>query len=186
MALPGLSMEKVDGCAHYPNPTSPCLAFPFVYAAPTFLSPSLPSLAPLSFSSCLPPPPPPRHRALPGCRMMHLCAGGGLVCHRQEKRSRPIGWVNYLACCGELFALFPLPVNKFLRYSADQSKLTEHMWSFYCVNLDLLSCLRWHWHLYIIFILLPVEQFQKYLQGKWMSPSVPGIINVPLSEGFHW
>lgn len=119
-------------------------------------------------------------------RMMLLCAAGRLVCHRPEKRSGAIGCVNYLPCCSELFALLPFPVNKFLRYSADQSKLTERMWSFYCVNLDLLSRLRWHWHLYIIFILLPVEQFQKYLQGKWMSPSVPGIINVPLSEGFHW
>lgn len=54
-----------------------------------------------------------------------------------------------------------------------------------CVNLQPLSRLRRRWRLYIIFILLPVEQFQKYLQGKWMSPSVPGLINVPLSEGFH-
>lgn len=54
-----------------------------------------------------------------------------------------------------------------------------------CVNLQPLSRLRRSWRLYIIFILLPVEQFQKYLQGKWMSPSVPELINVPLSEGFH-
>lgn len=143
-----------------------CLAFSFVWATPIVLS-FFPSFSlPLpdaEYCSCW--------------KMMHL---------GEEKWSRPIGSVNYLACCSELFALFPLPVNKFLRYSTDQSKLTERMWSFYCVNLGLLSWLRWHWHLYIIFILLPVEQFQKYLQGKCMSPSVPGIINVPLSEGFHW
>jgi len=178
MARPGLRVEKVGGGAHCPNPTAPCLSPPFVCAAPTFLSPVLS---------------PPSLSLAPGdtgrgsrWRVMLLCASGGLACPRPEEPSRAAGWVNYLPCCSELFALFPFPVNKFLRYSADQSNLTERMWSFYCVNLDLLSRLRWHWHLYIIFILLPVEQFQKYLQGKWMSPSVPGIINVPLSEGFHW
>lgn len=59
--------------------------------------------------------------------MMLLCAAGGLVCHRPEERSGAIGRVNYLPCCSELFALFPFPVNKFLRYGADQSKLTERM-----------------------------------------------------------
>lgn len=166
------------GCAHCPGATSPF--------SPSLLCALLPPLplfsSPFFFSPRFP-------RDTGRCsrrRMMLLCAAWGLVCHRPGKRRGAVGRVNYLPCCGELFALFPFPVNKFLRYSTDQSKLTERMWSFYCVNLDLLSRLRWHWHLYIIFILLPVEQFQKYLQGKWMSPSVPGIINVPLSEVFHW
>lgn len=90
---------------------------PFVCAAPTFL-----------FFSLSPPHSPLRDTdRCSRWRMMLLCAAGGLVCHSPEKRSGAIGGVNYLPCCGELFALFPFPVNKFLRYSADQSKLTERM-----------------------------------------------------------
>lgn len=55
-------------------------------------------------------------------KMIHLCREASYVTAR--KGGRPIGCVNYLTGCRELFALFPYLVNKFLRYSRDQSELT--------------------------------------------------------------